>query len=247
MIQLSICRFRGKPGVAPLAITIGLFAGLFAPKVQAQQDYVGRIDLFAGFTYLDSPKINLDERGFHFQIGVRPKVWYSLGFDYSVSTGHTALLPNMLTTTLQDQLGAQIGGLVAAGVIPPTYAISVPFDSKTETFAAGPQVAYHGWKPITPFLRPSIGAIHEIATPHATDAITAGIIAQLAPSGQKTDWTPFYGFGGGIDVNASRHFAVRVQADFVHDHLFSDLLKSGRNTVRFSVGPAFQFGGNVAK
>jgi hypothetical protein len=73
------------------------------------------------------------------------------------------------------------------------------------------------------------------------------VIAQLAPSGQKTDWVPFYGVGGGFDANLTTHFALRFQADFVHDHLFSDLLKDGRNSVRFSVGPALQFGRNVRK
>src|SRR5581483_8383688 len=95
---------------------------LFAPAAFAQQEYVGRFDLFGGFTYLESPHINLAERGFHFQFGYRPKSWYTLGFDYSVSTGHFSLSPNLLTTPLQQQLGAQIGALIAAGVIPPTYA-----------------------------------------------------------------------------------------------------------------------------
>ena len=40
---------------------------------------------------------------------------------------------------------------------------------------------------------------------------------------------------------------VRVQADFVRDHLFDNLLKNPRNTVRFSIGPAFNFGPNIAK
>jgi len=220
---------------------------LLAPAAFAQQDYVGKFDLYGGFSYLESPHINLAERGFHFQVGVRPKVWYSLGFDYSVSTGHTNLGPSLLTTSLQQQLGAQIAALIAAHVIPPTYTLTLPIDSLTQTFAAGPQLAYHGWKPITPFIRPSIGAIHEIATPHPTDPVAAGVVMQLAPSGQKTDWTGFYGLGGGVDINLTSHFALRVQADFVHDHLFSDLLKDGRNTVRVSVGPAVQFGSNVKK
>jgi len=70
---------------------------------------------------------------------------------------------------------------------------------------------------------------------------------QLAPSGQKTDNTVFYGFGGGVDYNFSKHVAVRVQADFVRDHLFNDLLQNARNTVRFSIGPALNFGPNIAK
>ena len=70
---------------------------------------------------------------------------------------------------------------------------------------------------------------------------------QLAPSGQKTDNTVFYGVGGGGDYNFSKHVGVRVQADMVRDHLFNDLLQNARNTVRFSIGPAFNFGPNIAK
>jgi hypothetical protein len=31
----------------------------------------------------------------------------------------------------------------------------------------------------------------------------------------------------------------------VHDHLFDDLLQNGRNTVRFAIGPGFQWGKNI--
>jgi hypothetical protein len=81
----------------------------------------------------------------------------------------------------------------------------------------------------------------------STDLIAQSVVAQLAPSGRKTDWTKFFGFGGGADLNITKHFAVRVQGDFVRDHLFNDLLKDSRNTVRFSIGPAVQFGKNVRK
>jgi hypothetical protein len=220
---------------------------LISLPVFCQQDYLGRFDVYGGFMYLESPHINLAERGFHLQAGFRPTRWYSLGFDYSISTGHTTLTPDLLTTSLQQSLGAQLARLVAAGVIPPTYALTVPIDSTTATFAAGPQFAWRRWPLVTLYIRPSFGAIHETATPHALDPVSAAIIAQLAPSGEKKDWTPFYGVGGGFDVNFSKYTSIRVQVDFVHDHLFSDLLKDGRNSVRLSVGPAFQFGHNVGR
>ncbi len=68
-----------------------------------------------------------------------------------------------------------------------------------------------------------------------------------APSGKKRDVTGFFGFGGGVDILAPRHVALRTQVDVVWDHLFSDLLRNGRYTVRFSVGPAFNFGRNIAR
>lgn len=219
----------------------------FAVPSFAQQDYVGLFDVYSGFTYLDSPSVNLAQRGYHLQVGINPKTWYALGFDYSISTGHSAIEPNQLTTALQQQLGGQLRQLVLAGIIPPTYALTVPFDSTTDTFAAGPQLEIRHFSAATLFVRPSIGAIHEVATLHSVDPISAGIVMQLAPSGKKSDWTPFYGFGGGVDLNVSRHFSVRMQADFVHNHLFSDVLRESRNTVRLSIGPSFHFGRNVAQ
>ena len=181
------------------------------------------------------------------QAGVRLRSWLSFGFDYSVYTGHTSLGTNLFTTALQQQLNGQIAQLIALGRLPANYTLSVPIDSLTQTFAAGPQLAFHGWSLLTLYLRPSLGMIRETATPHAIDPFSAAVIAQLAPSGSKQDWTPFYGFGGGFDVNVTNHLAVRVSADFVHDHLFSDLLKDGRNTFRISVGPAWQFGHNIQR
>jgi opacity protein-like surface antigen len=84
-----------------------------------------------------------------------------------------------------------------------------------------------------------------VATPRPSDLIAKGVVAQLAPAGKKTDWTYFYGFGGGMEFNVTDHFALRFQADFAHDQMFNDLLKPG-NTIRFSVGPAVQWGKNVA-
>jgi hypothetical protein len=178
---------------------------------------------------------------------LNPNSWLALGFDYSRLTGHTDITPNLLTTALQTQLGGQIAGLEAVGVIPPTYSLVVPFNATTETFAAGPQLMFRHWTPITLFVRPSIGAIHEDALLHGTDPVSNGIVAQLAPGGTKSDWAPFYGFGGGAEFNFGPHFSLRAQADFVHNHLFSDVLKESRNTVRLSIGPAVHFGPNRAK
>jgi len=226
----------------------GLLVALcLASPVFGQQDYVGRFDAFAGFTYLNSPKVSLAEKGFHLQTGVRIMRWLTLGFDYSRSTGDLTLTPNLLIDSLAAQIDGEIAALKGQGVLPGSYALVVPASSTTQTFAGGPQVSFHHWKPVTIFIRPDLGAIHEVAVPHAGagDLFAAGVVQNLAPSGSKTDTTYFYGVGGGVDVNITKNVAIRVQADFVHDHLFKDILKDARNTVRFSIGPAFQFGGNV--
>ncbi|MCL4403098.1 MAG: hypothetical protein M1436_10640 [Acidobacteria bacterium] len=213
----------------------------------AQQTYVTRFDAFTGFTYFNSPKVSLPETGFHFQAGVRATTWISIGFDYSIATGDLNLTPGLLLPSLQQSLGAQLAQLAALGKLPPGYTLNVPAHSRTQTFTVGPQFAYRRWKPITLFIRPCIGLMHELATPNATDPIGKAIVAQLAPSGEKTDRVWFYGFGGGVDFNFTHHFALRVQSDLVRDHMFSDLLKDSRGTVRVSIGPAFNFGRNIAE
>lgn len=245
LIASTTCRVAGRI----LNVVFGLPAALLllATPVLGQQEYVGRFDGFAGFTYLNSPHISLAEKGFHLQGGVRVVRWLSLGFDYSRATGDLTLTPNLLVNSLSSQLAAEIAGLQAENVLPASYALTVPASSTTQTFAGGPQVSFHHWKYMTLFVRPDLGAIHEVAVPHplAGDLFAAGVVQTLAPSGQKTDTVYFYGFGGGADFNLTKRFGLRVQADFVHDHLFSDILKDARNTVRFSIGPAIQFGKNV--
>ena len=243
--DLRTCNKTHRKQVTFLLLVAVLF--LVSSPALGQQKYVTRYDIFAGYAFLDSPAISLFENGFQFQIGVRPTTWYSLGFDYSISAGDLTLTPNLLTTTLQQQLGAQLAELIKQGVIPPTYMLSLPTHSRTQTFAGGPQFAYRHFSKVTLFIRPEFGGIYEVATPHPTDPVAQAIVKQLAPSGQKTDWTVFYGFGGGTDLIFSKHVALRVQADLVYDHLFSDLLQNGRWTVRFGVGPAFNFGRNIVK
>ena len=148
---------------------------------------------------------------------------------------------------LQAQIGAQLAQLEALGVIPPDYQLLIRTGATTQTFAAGPQLEYRHFRRATLFIRPSIGAIYEVATPHPGDPVATGIVNQLAPSGKKTNWEAFYGFGGGTDLNLWTHFALRLQADFVHNDLFTDILKSSRNTVRLSIGPDIHFGHNIAR
>lgn len=216
----------------------------------AQQTYVTRYDAFAGYNYLNSSGIGLSQPGFGFQAGFRPTTWYSVGFDYTRSEGDLRISQGLLVKDLQDRLAAQLAQLAALGRLPAGYKPIVPANSKTQTFAVGPQLAYRHFKHTTLFLRPVFaGIIKETARlkPPAGDLIAAGIVRQLAPDPKITDKTWFLGFGGGFDVIGSNHFALRVQADLVYDHLFPDLLRKGRWTTRFAIGPAFNFGKNIAK
>lgn len=237
----------GKSIQLILMISVAVLTG--APQLLGQQTYVTRYDAFVGYTFLDSPALGLFENGVHGQVGFRPTTWYSVGFDYSHSLGDLTVTPGLLTDALQQQLAAQIAALVKAGVIPPTYSLSVPAHSITDEFALGPQLAYRHFRKITLFMRPSIGAVRENVTPKPRpgDVVAAAIVKQLVPAGSETDWQGFYGFGYGIDFLFTNHFALRVQGDLVWEHLFQDLLKNGRWTTRFSVGPCFNFGRNIVR
>jgi hypothetical protein len=224
-----------------------LSALLLASIAFAQQDYIGRYDVYTGYMYLNSPMISLGESGFHTQVGTNPAKWYALGFDFSAGVGDTTLVPSMLKSSSQQEIAATLAPLKAAGMIPSSYEPSVPIHSRSQTYATGPQLNYRHFRAVTLFIHPDLGAIHEAAIPHPNtkDTISTLLVANLAPSGSMADWTYFYGVGGGIDVNVTHHFGLKVHVDFVHDHLFSNML-NGRNSVRFSVGPAFHMGKNVA-
>ncbi len=230
-----------------LRYSLFFFVFLLPLRVFGQQDYVGRFDLYNGFTWFDSPSANLEQRGYHLQAGLNARTWLAFGFDYSVALGNLTITPNLLKPSLQTQIAAQIAALEAAGVIPAGYQLAIGAGATTQTFAAGPQLEYRHFQRVTLFIRPSIGAIHESVTLHPGDPVASAIVAQLAPSGTKTDWEAFYGVGGGVDLNFMRYASIRLQADFVHNDLFTDILKSSRNTVRLSIGPAFHFGKNIAQ
>jgi len=226
----------------------GLFAQP-APAAEqpAEQPYVGRFLVYTGFMFLDSPKISLFEPGIHIQAGIRWSRHISLGFDYSRGTGPTTVGLNQATAAIQNQFGPILQQLIAYGALPANYVAALPFSSVTQTFTVGPEFPYRRFKRFTPYLRPSCGIINEVATAHPLDHLTQILVNTVAPSGKEEEWTAFYGFGGGVGFNVTKHFGLVVQADLVHDHLFPDLLKDGRNTVRFSIGPGFQFGGDVKR
>lgn len=219
---------------------------LFASLAVAQQTSVHRYDIYAGFAGFDTPALNLTQEGFHLQVGQNLKTWLSAGFDYSEASGDNTLTPNLLKTSLQQELGAELHALAMQGLIPIDFQLTVPTHAFSQTFALGPQLTYRHYKAVTFFVRPSLGAIRQRVTPHPTDPVSTAIAAQLVPAGYKIDWAGFYGFGGGVDWNATPRFGVRAQVDVVYWRLFNDLLANGTWTTRYAFGPTFHFGRNIA-
>jgi hypothetical protein len=238
---MHICRLR-------FFAVAALIAASFHPaSTLAQQDYISRFDAYAGFAVIDSPALGLDEHnGFHAQAGINMRRWLSIGGDYSVASGHEVLTTDLLPAALQAQINAAQAQFIALGLLPASYRLEVSTDAATQTFACGPQLAFRHYSKVTLFMRPSLGALRERAVPHASDAFQKVIVAELAPAGFKRDWTGFYGVGGGADLSLTKHIGLRAQMDFVWNHPFNDILANGRWTFRYSVGPSFHFGRNIA-
>jgi hypothetical protein len=235
----------------------------------AQQDYVGRYDFFTGFSYLNSPKLDLQQRGFNTQLGVNLTRWLAFGVDYSIQEGRASLVPNDLKTQYATPLNTLVTELstqppTGPGLLPVGYALFAPFDATTQTYTIGPQVNYRHFKKVTLFAHPSIGVIHENISINPHDAFTAGVVLPLLlgqavpslglPAGtpvihtlKPNDTTYFYGFGGGGDLNITKHVHIRADVEFVHVYLFSGILADSRNSVRLSIGPTFSFGKNVSR
>lgn len=218
----------------PLLLLCGLLLGSF--PIFAQQTDINRYTLFTGFDYMVSPARNLTERGFETDFGVTTKPWLGLGVDFGVLSGAGTITG---TETVYASPVNQ-SGLVPGGAA----SIHVPFKSVTYTFAAGPQFYIRKWEKITFLIRPGFGGMHERAdiTFPPTLAPLFGALRMRVPGAHQSDTKLFFGMGAGFDLNPSPRVGFRFAADWVNTHLFSDLLASRQNYVRFSVGPTFRWG-----
>src|ERR1035437_4422423 len=86
------------------AATVAVLVASPAMPTQAQQSYVSRYDVYAGFADIDSPALGLNEHGFHVQAGMNPRRWLSFGGDYSKASGSQLLTTGLLPTALQTQI-----------------------------------------------------------------------------------------------------------------------------------------------
>lgn len=198
----------------------------------AQQDHVNRYIVYTGFSYMTTPELNLNQRGFTTSAGVNLKRWVSLGAGFGVMTGSTHIIPR--NTKLEP---------VLAPVTPPGVTISVPFSATTYTFGAGPQLNLRRWKQITPFIRPEFGGFHESADLTIPPVVNQLLVARgLSPvASHQSELSYFYGVGGGFDLNPTRNVGLRISVEWARTHLFSSFLNI-QNNVRFSIGPTWKWG-----
>lgn len=112
--NMFACSFPRAIAFALRMSLVLLFAILLSSQsVFAQQTYVSKYDAYVGYAYFNSPRIGLAENGLHIQVGMNPRTWTSVGFDYSRATGDLALKPDMLLDSLRTALAAQLGALAA--------------------------------------------------------------------------------------------------------------------------------------
>lgn len=225
----------------PRTLSVALLFVLLATLTCfSQQTDIRQFSTFAGFSYLNTPSLNLTERGFDGDFGINVRPWLTLGGDFSWGGGSSSLLPKSLNAATQAKLAPFLP------LLPPGYVLAVPYDLSTYTYEAGPQFNYRGLRKVTLFARPALGALHASVTAKPGDPIAQAIVAGLlGPSPKKSDTVVFYGFGGGATWEITPNFGLRGAVDFVHYNFFSDILNGGRNTVRLTVGTKFSFGKNI--
>jgi hypothetical protein len=227
---------------------IGLLVALFVfltqlPAAFAQQDYIGRYDLYTGFSDLNTPALhNINQVGFHLQAGINNNRWLSTGFDYSIQSGDTTLIPSLASPAVI----AGLTELYEFGILPPTYVVNLPLSATTQTFTAGSQLNYRHFSKVTLFIRPSLAAFRISATPHPANAGDAVVAAVLVANPPLVDWTGAYGVGGGAEFAISKHFGIRAQLDAVYNHPYNYILANGGWSYRSSIGPSFHFGRNIS-
>lgn len=207
----------------------------------AQQEYVGRYAVYAGYSHLVTPDMRLYQPGFNLDAGVNVTRWLSLGVDYSRFQGDSTIGLNDLNSAQQAKLVPYLNAM-------PGYVLDVPFQARTYTITAGPQINIRKFKRGTIFVRPACGMLHEVVTgkPRTGDAFAFAATANMVgPSLAEADFIRFYGVGGGFTWSVSKHFGLRTSADYVHSFLFRDVLAHPRNTLRVSIGPSVNFGPNV--
>jgi len=207
----------------------------------AQQTDINRYTLFTGFDYMISPARNLTERGFEADFGVTVKPWMALGGDFG-ALGDGIISGSGTINGSETVYAPPVNG---SGLIPGgANSIHVAFKSTTYTFAAGPQFYLRKWEKITLFARPGFGGIHEnadISFPPTLIPLFMFLRLPL-PNAHPSDTQVFFGLGGGFEVKVSKRVGMRFATDWVNTHLFTNLLVSRQNYIRFSVGPTFRWG-----
>jgi opacity protein-like surface antigen len=212
-------------------------------------------DMYAGYSYLNTPTNDMSQYGYNLSFGRNINHWLALGMDYSNFRGSGA------QAATGTEMAAKLPASVLQGLPPgvaqllPGVTLNVPLGASTSTFAAGTQFQVRKTKWVTPFFRPFLGAFHSRAegnpsqitplvlptgvTPQMLGAILATIPQDvLKKAVTQSDTCLGYGVGAGMDFNVSRPIGIRFATDYIRTSLFD----KKQNNVRIAFGLIYRFG-----
>ena len=240
-----------------IAIAVILMVLVAVLPASAQTSFQ-KWDMYAGYSYLNTPTNDIAQHGFNLSFGRNINKWLALGMDFSRHEGTGA--QNATGTDMVARLPSTIVAGLPASLAPalPGIKLNVPVNASSATFAAGTQFQVRKNKWVTPFFRPFLGAFHGRAEGKASQITVTALPAGLPPqtvaaviasipadvlqkSLTQSETSLGYGVGGGMDLNVSKPIGIRVAADYIRTGLFD----THQNNVRVAFGLIYRFGGEV--
>jgi hypothetical protein len=203
-----------------LASAVSLFALLFCASAIAQIE-IPQAQLTSSFSYLNTAKHSINQRGFEISSGWNWTRWLTLGADFCHYAG---------------------GGNEWAPLPAPLGPTDVPVNFNTYTAAVGTKFLLRKNKYVVPFVRPGLGLVHESYLTRQPAAIPS----QMVPIGGTTkgEYRAFYGVGGGLEImNVVPHASIIMLSDYLRTRLFAEDL----NSYRISAGLSWHFGSKIVK
>jgi len=240
-----------------IALAVLLVVAAVVTPATAQQ-YFQKWDMYAGYSYLNTPSKDLTQNGYNLSFGHNVNKWMALGLDISRFYG-SAPQPSTGADLAKRISPSLLAGLPAPLLKAlPGVKVSLPVDASTATFAAGTQFQLRKNKWVTPFFRPFVGAFHGRAVGDPTKVTITSLPAGVTPTQiaavlgaiptsvmknavTQSETVLGYGFGGGVDLNITKPIGIRFATDFIHTSLFGDT----QNNIRIATGLIYRFGGPV--
>jgi opacity protein-like surface antigen len=244
-----------QKALVALAILVLFVSAAVAQQTPSFQKW----DMYAGYSYLNTPTNSMSQHGFNLSFGRNVNRWVALGMDFSKHNGSG---PQFATgSELATRLPASVLTALGPGVaqVLPGVRVKLPVDASSATFAAGTQfqVRYNKW--FTPFFRPFLGAFHGTANGDPKQIVPVklptGVTAQqfagimsipavqsaLPNAVRQSDTCLGYGFGAGVDFNITKPIGIRWASDYIRTSLFD----KDQNNFRMAFGLIYRFGGEV--
>lgn len=212
--------------VCALSLLVSLLCATAAAQMQIPQAQVT-----GSFSYLNSARDSINQRGFELSSGYNWLKWLTLGGDFCHYSGN----------------GHEVKPILLPPPLPSFGNTDVGFNVNTYTVAVGTKFLYRKNKYVVPFVRPGLGLVHESLVTVQPATNVAGVpIPSVIPIGGKSqaEYRMFYGAGGGFEIfHVVPHASVILLADYLHSRLFAETF----NSYRISAGLSYHIGSKQVK